>query len=93
MKVEASSNVFLEDLHSIRNLETVYYVTDMTQASDFRWERESGAYVNIGILNVHLIPQYEDIDNESDNKYMTSNPNNSEDKNKFKDVVRNYCRY
>ena len=92
MKVDASNNIFLEDLHSTRNLETTYYVTDMTQASDFYWDRESGLRVNIGILNVHLIPKYEDVDHESDNKYMLSNPNNSEDKTKFRNVVRNYCR-
>jgi hypothetical protein len=93
MKVDASSNVFLEDLHSTRNLETTYYVTDMTQASDFYWDRESGLRVNIGILNVNLIPEYRDVDHDGDNKYMLSNPNNSEDKTKFRNVVRNYCRY
>ncbi len=92
LKVEASDNVFLENLHSTRNLETTYYVTDMTQASDFYWIRESGLQVNIGILNVNVIPEYEDVDHESDNKYMLGNPNNSEDKNKFRKIVNNYCR-
>jgi len=92
MKVDASPNIFLEDLHSIRNLETLYYVTDMTQASDFIWDRESGLRVNVGILNIHLIPKYEDVTHESDNKYMLNYPNNSEDKLKFQNVVRNYCR-
>jgi len=58
MKMESSSNVFAEDLHSTRNLEATYYVTDTTQASDFYWDRESGLRVNIGILNMHLIPEY-----------------------------------
>ena len=34
----ASNNVVIEDLHSTRNLETTYYVTDVTQASDFYWD-------------------------------------------------------
>jgi len=93
LRVETSVNVVAEDLHNTRNLETTYYVTDMTQASDFYWERESGIRVNIGILDVHLIPEYEDVDHESDNKYMLSNPNNSEDKAKFQNILRNFCRW
>ena len=92
MKVEASNNVFAEDLHSTRNLEATYYVTDTTQASDFYWDRESKLRVNIGILNMHLIPEYRDVQHDGDNKYMLSNPNNSEDKTKFRQIVRNYCR-
>ena len=90
--MEASGNIFLEDLHNTRNLETTYYVTDMTQASDFYWDRESGLRVNIGILNVHLIPEYRDVDHDSDNKYMLSNPNESEDKTRYQNIVKNYCR-
>ena len=89
----ASDNVVLEDLHNTRNLETTYYVTDMTQASDFYWDRESGLRVNIGILNVHLIPEYEDVDHDGDNNYMLKNPNNSEDKSKYLSVLRHFCRY
>ena len=48
--------------------------------------------VNIGILDVHLIPTYEDNTHESDNKYMLGNPNNSEDKTKFKKITQSYCR-
>ena len=90
--MEASENIFMENLHSTRNLETTYYVTDLTQAVDFYWIRESGLRVNIGILNVNLIPTYEDTDHESDNKYMLGNPNNSEDKTKFRKIVKNFCR-
>ena len=82
----------LEDLHSTRNLEATYYVTDTTQASDFYWDRESGLRVNIGILNMHLIPEYRNAAHDGDNKYMLSNPNNSEDKTKFRQIIRNYCR-
>lgn len=92
LEVNASENVVLENLHNTRNLETTYYVTDTTQASDFYWDRESGIRVNIGILNVHLIPEYEDVDHDSDNKYMMSNPNNSEDKAKYQHIIRHFCR-
>ena len=88
----ASDNVVLEDLHNTRNLETTYYVTDTTQASDFYWDRESGLRVNIGILDVHLIPEYEDVDHDGDNHYMLKNPNNSEDKSKYLAVLRQFCR-
>jgi len=93
LKVESSTNVFLEDLQGTRNLETTYYVTDPAQAFDFFWDRESGLRVNIGILNVHLIPEYSDVDHESDNKYMLSDPNSSEDKAKFRRILQEYCRY
>jgi len=88
----ASDNVVLEDLHNTRNLETTYYVTDTTQASDFYWDRESGLRVNIGILDVHLIPEYEDVDHDGDNNYMLKNPNNSEDKSKYLSILRRFCR-
>ena len=91
--VVASDNVVLEDLHNTRNLETTYYVTDKTQASDFYWDRESGLRVNIGILDVHLIPEYDDVDHDGDNNYMLKNPNNSEDKSKYLGVLRQFCRY
>jgi len=63
-EVRSSSNVIIEDLHRTRNLETTYYVTDVTQASDFYWDRESGLRVNIGIHGVQLISEYTDVNHE-----------------------------
>jgi len=91
--VATSGNVFLEDLHNTRNLETTYYVTDVTQASDFYWDRDSGLRVNIGIHNVHLIPEYNDVKHEGDNNYMLKNPNDSADKTRFQRILQDYCRY
>ena len=62
--MRSSSNVIIEDLHRTRNLETTYYVTDVTQASDFYWDRESGLRVNIGIHGVQLISEYIDVNHE-----------------------------
>jgi len=94
LKVEMSSNVFGEDLHNTRDLQTTYYVTDTTQAYDFYWDRESGLRVNIGILDVQLIPEYRDVDHwaVSDNDYMMANPHDSDEKLRFQHVIRNYCR-
>jgi len=92
-RTEMSSNVISEDLHNTHHLATTYYVTDTTQASDFYWDRESGLRVNIGILDVHLIPEYEDVEHDSDNKYMTSNPSNNEDKEQYERVLKDFCRY
>jgi len=94
LKVQMSSNVFGEDLHNTRHLETTYYVTDTTQAYDFYWDRESGLRVNIGILDVHLIPEYEDVDHaaDGDNEFMMANPHDSDEKIRFQRVIRNYCR-
>lgn len=93
LKVQESSNVFLENLHSTRNLETVYFLTDTTQASDFFWVRESGLKVNIGIYDLHLIPEYEDVDHDSDNQYVLGNPQSVDEKRRFWDIIENYCRY
>ena len=92
MKVEASENVFMENLHATRNLETTIYVTDFKQASDFFWKRDSGLQVHIGMSNINLIPEYEDFTHDGDNKYMLSDPNTSEDKTRFRSIMRNYCR-
>lgn len=92
MRVEASSNVYLEDLHNTRSLETTYYATDVTQAYDFHWDRESGLRVNVGILNVQLVPKYKDVTHDGDNSYMFGNQNSNEDRNKFQNIVKNYCR-
>ena len=92
--MKSSSNVVVEDLHNTRNLETTYYVTDVTQASDFYWDRESGLRVNIGIHGVQLISEYSDVDHEGldDNQFITDNPVDSDDKNTFRRVVNSFCR-
>lgn len=96
MRLTASPNVIAEDLHNTKNLETTFYVTDATQASDFRWERDSGINVNIGILRVHLIPEYSDVTHRSDNLYMEGledEPGALHDISSFRNVQQNYCRY
>ena len=90
--MDASEHVFLEDLHNSRQLETTTYIMDNTQTSDFFWERESGLRINIGIENIHLVPEFYDVTHESDNQYMLNNPNDSEDKKKFQEIVSDYCR-
>ena len=89
-----SSNVLVEDLHNTRNLETTYYVTDVTQASDFYWDRESGLRVNIGIHGVRLIPEYSDVDHSrrDDSQFILDSPDESHYKNTFRRVVHSYCR-
>lgn len=93
MKVETSSNVIAEDLHNTKSLETAYYLQDMLQSFDTRWERESGLQVNIGAYDIQLIPQYEDVDHDSDNSYMLDQKNLSEDKPKFAKIIQNHCRW
>jgi hypothetical protein len=94
LKFEASTNLVVEDLHSNRTLETIFPVTGTTQTSTFYWDRETGGVrVHVGIQDVHLVPEYEDMDYESDNLYMLSNnPDNKADKPRFKDITRKYCR-
>ena len=92
LKLEGSGNVFMENLHSSRNLETRYYITANGQASDYHWVRESKLGIKVGVYDSQLLPEYEDVDHQSDNHWMLANPNTSEDKNKFKDIINKYCR-
>jgi len=92
LRVEASPNLFVENLHSTRRLETTYYVTDVKQQTDFFWYRESGIRVNIGLQNVNLVPLYEDVEHLADNSFVTGSPHSDDDKAWFDDVTRRHCR-
>ena len=93
-EVRSSSNVVVEDLHATRNLETTYYVTDVTQASDFYWDRESGLRINIGIHGVQLIAEYRDVDHSrrDDAQFIIDNPADSDLKHAFRQTVQTFCR-
>ena len=95
LRVEASSNLFVENLHGTRRLETTYYVTDVKQQTDFFWYREAGGVrVNIGLQNVNVVPLYEDVEHQADNSFVTGagSPHSDEDKAWFDDVTRRHCR-
>jgi len=92
-KVESSSNVFVENLHTARKLETTYYATDRKQLTDFFWFRESGIRVNIGLQNINVVPLYEDVRHDGDNEFVLANPNvGVEEKDKFRRVLETQCR-
>jgi len=55
---------------------------------DSRKSKSGTAVINSFIIFIY----HRDFPHDGDNKYMLSNPNNSEDKTKFKQIVRNYCR-
>jgi len=92
LRVDASSNLFLENLHNTRQLETTYYVTDVKQQTDFFWYRESGVRINIGMQNVNVVPLYEDVDHHADNSFVAGSPYSDDDKAWFDDVTRRHCR-
>ena len=93
-RVEVSSNVFTENLHTQRHLESIYYVTDLKQTTDFAWYRTSGIRINVAARDVNLVPAYDDvIDTGSDNDFVLTNPGASHaDVTRFKDVIRRHCR-
>ena len=93
MKVETSDNVFSEDLHNTGNLDTTQYITDRKQTTDFYWDRESGLRVNIGVDNISLVPEYEDVSHNSDNFYMMKHKKESPTKARFKELTQHFCRY
>jgi hypothetical protein len=88
--------VFLENLHTARQLETTYYVTDSKQLSDFFWFRDSGLRVNIGLQNVNVVPVYEDVDHSdgNDNDYFLSGGGTSspDDRDHFRSIIAEQCR-
>ena len=92
LRVEATSNLFLENLHNTRQLETIYYVTDVKQQTDFFWYRESGVRINIGLQNVNVVPLYEDIEHRADNNFVSGSPHSDDDKAWFDEVTRRHCR-
>jgi hypothetical protein len=76
--VETSGNVFVENLHTARKLDTTYYVTDRKQLTDFFWFRDSGIRVNIGLQNINVVPVYDDVNHSSGDG---STGNNDDDDN------------
>ena len=77
----------------MRQVETTSYVTDSTQAFDFYFERDSGLIVNVGIKSIQLIPEYVDVDHQSDNSYILNDPHSTEDRGRFRTVMSQFCRY
>ena len=92
LKVNYSNNVYAEDLHNSKALNSFHYIKD-DQSSGFLWNRESGIVIKAAIYDVRLIPHFADVDHSSDYRYMDENPNNSEDKMKFQEIVEKFCRY
>lgn len=91
--VPPHSHIIVEDLQSIRNLETTLYVTDSTQASDFLWERESGLNLNVGVKRINLLPELHDVDHLSDNNYNLNSPIiTHNDHQPIRSVVETACR-
>ncbi|XP_067669849.1 uncharacterized protein [Haliotis asinina] len=93
INVTASSNVFMERLRDMEELETPMYVTNNQQSMDYVWRRTSGLKIKIGISDVYLVPEYVDIDHVDDNAYFHMNKNISSTlKEKFQETENNYCR-
>jgi len=92
LRVDASSNLFMENLHNTRHLETTYYVTDVKQQTDFFWYRESGVRINIGLQNVNVVPLYEDVEHQADNSFVSGSPHSDDEKAWFDDITRRHCR-
>lgn len=94
LRVEASPNVFLENLHNTKNLKTRLYATDKKQSTDFFWFRDADRKIriNIGLEDTDLIPEYEDVDHEGDNEYIQMNPNYNNEIQDLRKITRNLCR-
>ena len=92
--IETSENVLVDDLTKARRLDAVNYVTDSTQASDFYWDRESGLRIRVGVHDIQVVPQYEDVEHsiDADNDYILNNPNDDEDRRHFEHIVDTFCR-
>ncbi|XP_050389151.1 uncharacterized protein LOC126808473 isoform X2 [Patella vulgata] len=95
ISMSSSSNVFLERLRDMKELETTMYITNNQQSLDFVWKRESGLEIKISVSGVYLVPEYVDLDHEDDTAYFLHfDKNVSEETNKlYQHVVDYYCRH
>ena len=94
-RVNLTSNLLAENLHTERHLETTHYVTDLKQTTDFAWYRKSQVRLNIAARDINLVPAYDDVIDTagSDNAFVLSNPDASlADVTRFTDVIRRHCR-
>ena len=94
LRVNVSSNVFLEPLFGAHDLETTpHYITNNKQMIDFFWFRDSGIRISIGVEDINILPVYEDVNYKSDNDFMLNNPNTEEEKEHFKKIISHHCRF
>ena len=61
-----------------------------------RWDHHGapGLLIRVGVHDVQVVPQYEDVDHavDGDNDYVLNNPNDDEDRRQFRQVVDSFCR-
>ena len=91
--VSHSSNVFMERLVDMKELETPMYVTNNQQTQDFVWHRESGIDIVVGISGVFLIPEYRELDVEDDSQYfLTQSMEAQSTLDLYSRTKKHYCR-
>lgn len=95
MNVSSSSNVFMEKLRNLKNLEGTLYITNNQQAMSFMWTRESGLEIKISLSEVYLVPEYVDLDHIDDSYFLLRDAySTTQDmKNRINTISQNYCRY
>ncbi|ESP00290.1 hypothetical protein LOTGIDRAFT_173315 [Lottia gigantea] len=95
ISMTSSSNVFIERLKDMKELETTMYITNNQQSLDFVWKRESGLEIKISVSGVYLVPEYVDLDHEDDGLYFLHFDKNvsEEMKKKYSHVAEYYCRH
>ena len=91
MRMSKSSNLLVEDLHIPKQLETVYYATELEQMTDFVWFRNSGIRVNVALYNINVVPVYSDVQHQhSDNDFVTQHLDYI--RTTFQEATEGFCR-
>ena len=48
--------------------------------------------MNIGLKDLRIIPEFEDVSHLSDNNFVLENPNFPQQVDKFRGIIRQFCR-
>lgn len=94
VSTSASSNVFIEKLSSVNDLQTTFYATNNQQSYDLKnWKRDSGLEITLSIRGLYLIPEYRDVDHVSDNIFIEKGFRSTQaDRAALKQITQYYCR-
>lgn len=92
MRMSKSTNLLVEDLHNSKQLETVFYATEVEQMTDFVWFRDSGIRVNVALYNVNVVPVYSDVQHQySDNDFVVQHLDYI--RPIFREATEKFCRF
>ncbi|KAK3095466.1 hypothetical protein FSP39_015011 [Pinctada imbricata] len=93
VSVSASSNVFIEKLRKMKDLNMKLFFPNNQQQIAFPYLRESGLEVKIKISQTYIVPEYVDLEHLDDIPFFNADPfQTAETKKRMTFLRENYCR-